>query len=124
MGEEELSVAAKWIASADAILICSGSGATAAPLQLPGGMVYHSAKDFAKSYPWLVTRFGEGFSGSCFANELLCLKYMSYACFGYRNYIAVPALCTIPSQKRLVADAHFKTCRQYHLITSYLLCKW
>jgi len=62
--QEELSVAAKWIASADAILICSGSGATAAPLQLPGGMVYHSAKDFAKSYPWLVN-FGYTSAKDC-----------------------------------------------------------
>ena len=48
--EEEI-VAAKWIAEAEAILICSGSGSLSAPLQAPGSRVFNSEEDFASHYP-------------------------------------------------------------------------
>lgn len=44
-------MAGKWIAEAEAILICSGSGSLSAPLQSPGSRVFSSEEDFASHYP-------------------------------------------------------------------------
>lgn len=48
--DEEMA-AGKWLAEADAVLICCGSGSRAAPLQAAGGRVYSNEEDFARQYP-------------------------------------------------------------------------
>jgi NAD-dependent SIR2 family protein deacetylase len=45
----EISVAAKWIAEADSVLVCAGAGMSATE----GEAVYVSKEDFAKHYPFM-----------------------------------------------------------------------